>query len=36
MKASKRLKFGDLKLKTVAALVKFLKTENVAENVFDF
>ena len=35
MKVSKRLKFWDLILKTVA-LVKFLKTENVAENVFDF
>ena len=35
MKVSKRLKFGNLILKTVA-LVMFLRTENVAENVFEF
>ena len=35
MKVSKYRKFGDLILKTVA-LVKFLKTENLTENVSVF
>ena len=35
MKVSSYPKFGDLMLKTVA-LVKFLKTENLTENVSEF
>ena len=35
MKDSKCRKFGDLILKTVA-LVKFLKTENLTENISEF
>ena len=35
MRVSKSRKFGDLKMKTVA-LITFLKTENLTENLSEF